>query len=80
MFGSPLKEATWNTAEGAIYNGATVLADGAEAPLWYSTSEGMWLIVSIALCVIAFLIGHGHEASSYRRERDRVRGASRDFQ
>ncbi len=74
MFGSPLKEASWNTAEGAIYNGATVLAEGAEAPLWYSTSEGIWLLVAIGLCVLALLIGHGHESGAYRRERNRARG------
>jgi len=74
MFGSPLKEATWNTAEGAIYNGATILADGASAPHWYASSEGIWLLISIGLCTFAFLMGHGHEAGSYRRERDRSRG------
>ena len=79
MFGSPLKEATWNTAEGAIYNGATVLAEGAEAPLWYTTSEGIWLLISVGLCVFALLYSHGHEAVSYRRERDRARGAGRDY-
>jgi len=56
MFGSPLKEATWNTAEGAIYNGATVLAEGAEAPLWYTSSEGIWLLISIGPCVFALLV------------------------
>ncbi len=76
MFGSPLKEASWNSAEGAIYNGATVLAEGAEAPLWFATSEGIWLIIAMALCVLALLIGHGHESAAYRRERDRARGAS----
>lgn len=65
MVGSPLKEATWNTAEGAIYNGA-------------GSGEMTWLIVSIVLCVCALLIGHGHESRAYQRERDRVRGASRD--
>ena len=75
MFGSPLKEATWNTAEGAIYNGATVLAEGAEASAWFARSEGIWLIIAMALCVIALLIGHGHESGAYRRERDRSRGA-----
>ncbi|GEM_PF-638022 len=79
MFGSPLKEATWNTAEGAIYNGATVLAEGAEAPLWYATSEGIWLLISIGLCVFALIIGHGHEAVAYRRERDRARSAGHDY-
>jgi len=79
MFGSPLKEASWNSAEGAIYNGATVLAEGAEAPLWYTSSEGIWLLVSIGLCVFALLVGHGHEAVAYRRERDRARGAGRDY-
>jgi len=66
MFGSPLKEATWNTAEGAIYNGATVLAEGAEAPLWYATSEGIWLLISIGLCVFALIIGHGHTKGPHR--------------
>ena len=79
MFGSPLKEATWNTAEGAIYNGATVLAEGTEAPLWYTTSEGIWLLISVGLCVFALLYGHGHEAVSYRRARDQARGAGRDY-
>ena len=79
MIGSPLEKATWNDVTGPIYNGATMLAEGAEAPLWYSTSEGIWLIVAMGLCVFALLIGHGHEAGAYRRERDRVRGASRDY-
>ena len=65
MIGSPLKEATWNSAEGAIYNGA-------------GSGEMNWLIVSIVLCVIAFLVGHGHEAAASRHWRDRVRGARRD--
>jgi len=66
MIGSPLKEATWNTAEGAIYNGA-------------GQGEMTWLIVSIVLCVVAFLIGHGHEAAAYRKERERVRSTNRDY-
>ena len=79
MFGSPLKEATWNTAEGAIYNGATVLAEGAEAQLWYATSEGIWLLISVGLCVLALVWGHGHEAVACRRSRDRARGAGHDY-
>jgi len=55
------------------------LAEGAEAPLWYTTSEGIWLLISIGLCVFALLVGHGHEAVAYRRERDRARGAGRDY-
>ena len=79
MFGSPLKEGTWNSAEGAIYNGATVLAEGAEAPMWYATSEGIWLLIAVGLCVFALLYGHGHEAVAYRRERDRARGVGHDY-
>ena len=60
--GSPLAEATWNGAEGAIYMGV-----GSQWPL-------IWLIVSIGLCVLALIVGGGHESQAYRRERDRVAG------
>ena len=79
MFGSPLKEATWDTAKGAIYNGASTVTEGADGPLWYTTSESIWLLVSVGLCIFALLYGHGHEAVAYRRERDRARGAGRDY-
>lgn len=50
---------TWNDVTGAIYPGA-----GTE---W----EYYWVIAAAGLCVLALVIGLGHEKIAYRRARKR---------
>ncbi|MEL6289007.1 MAG: hypothetical protein AAFQ42_05770 [Pseudomonadota bacterium] len=54
--GSPLAEATWNGAEGAMYTGAG------------SGMEAVWLGVSIVMCVVALIVGIKHENDAYKRK------------
>ena len=51
--GAPFSNGTWNGVEGAYYVGAG------------GGLEGVWLLVSIALCVAAIWIGHRHETKAY---------------
>ena len=50
---------TWNGVTGAIYPGA-----GTE---W----EYYWMLIAAGLCVLALVIGLGHEKTAYRRARRR---------
>ena len=50
---------TWNEVAGAIYMGAG------------SSWELIWLLVSIAMCVIACIVGSKHELDAYKREQER---------
>lgn len=52
-----IEEASWNAVEGAYY---TALG-----------SEMLWVVLSIACCVVALAIGSMHEKSAYRREEER---------
>jgi len=47
----------WAMAEGPIYMGAD------------SSWEVTWLLISVALCVVALIAGSMHEKSSYRKLR-----------
>lgn len=61
MMGSPLEEASWNGVEATYYVGA-------------GGGEMIWLIASIACCVLALIIGHSHESGAYKdAERKRNR-------
>lgn len=52
--GSHFAEASWNAITGAYYTG-------------YGSGEGIWLLLSIGLCVGALLKGAIHEGSDYRK-------------
>jgi len=47
--------ADWAEFEGAIYMGAG------------TTWEVIWLLVAVALCVFACVVGSRHELAAYRR-------------
>ena len=55
--GWPFDEATWNVAEGAYYS-----AVGAEM---------FWFLASLALLVIALVVGSKHELDAYKREQQK---------
>ena len=50
---------TWTNVEGAIYMGAN------------TSWEVIWLVVSIAFCVAACIVGSRHELKSYERIKER---------
>lgn len=60
--GSPFTTGTWNGVDGAYYTGM--------GGSW----ELIWLGVSIAMCVLALVVGATHEAVSYSREEGRSLG------
>ena len=45
----------WSQVEGAYYAGAG--------------TEGVWLLVSVALCVLSLFVGLRHERIAYRKTR-----------
>jgi len=49
---------SWSGVEGAYYIGAN------------TSWEGIWLVISIAMCVVALIAGARHELSSYKRAQD----------
>ncbi|MEL7542476.1 MAG: hypothetical protein AAFZ01_04935 [Pseudomonadota bacterium] len=55
--GFPGAEATWDAVKGAAYY-----------PGAGSGMEGMWLIASAVLCVVALIVGARHENAAYRRK------------
>jgi hypothetical protein len=57
--GWPFDEASWNGVEGAYYT-----AMGAEM---------FWFLASLAICLIALVVGSKHELDAYKREEDRAR-------
>jgi len=52
--GSSLEEASWNAVTGAYYTG-------------HGGGEGLWLYISIGLCVVALIFGALHERDAYRK-------------
>lgn len=54
MIGAPFDTGTWEGVEAGYYTG---LGGG----------EAIWLYVSIAMCVLALIVGHIHEAQAYRK-------------
>lgn len=46
---------SWSNVEGAVYTGAG------------GSSEIVWLLVSVILCIAALVIGARHELNAYRR-------------
>lgn len=55
--GWPFEKATWSAAEGAIYSAVG--------------SETIWVLITVAMCVVALVVGSAHEKSAYRREEDK---------
>ena len=53
--GSPFSTGTWNGVEGAYYMGL--------GTSW----ELIWLLVSIAMCVLALIVGGSHESKAYKK-------------
>lgn len=56
--GAPFDTGTWNGVEGAYFTGA-----GGASPT-------LFLVISIALCVIPLVLGHKHESEAYKRMED----------
>jgi len=54
MVGAPFEGGWEAAADAAYYTGA-------------GSGEAVWLYVSIALCVLALIVGHVHESKAYRR-------------
>jgi hypothetical protein len=52
IMGSPFDTGTWDGVTGAYYTG-------------YGSGEMMWLLLAIALCVVACWVGHRHESESF---------------
>jgi hypothetical protein len=55
--GWPFDEASWNGVEGAYYT-----AMGAEM---------FWFLASLAICLIALVVGSKHELDAYKREEEK---------
>jgi len=53
--GSPFETATWNGVTGAYYMGVN------------SSWEVIWLVASVAMCVVALWVGHKHENDAYNK-------------
>lgn len=53
--GSPITTGTWDGFTGSYYTG------------FGSGSEGLWLVLSIALCLVALVVGVRHEKEAYER-------------
>ncbi len=53
--GSPFDTGTWTGVDGTYFAGA-----GGASPT-------VWLIISMALCVLAMVIGARHEKESYKK-------------
>jgi uncharacterized membrane protein YidH (DUF202 family) len=49
------EESTWNGVDAAIYMGAG------------TPMESVWLWLSVALCVIAVVLGSKHEKDAYKK-------------
>lgn len=51
--GAPFDTGTWNGIEAAYYTG-------------HGSGEGLWLWVSVGMCVLALIVGHIDEIKAYR--------------
>ncbi|MBX2885728.1 MAG: hypothetical protein KTR32_37575 [Granulosicoccus sp.] len=51
--GAPFDSGTWTGVEAAYYTG-------------HGGGEGLWLWVSVAMCVVALIVGHVDEIKAYR--------------
>ena len=51
---------TWNEIAGPMYIGAN------------TSWESIWLIVSVACCVLALVVGSKHELDAYKREQKKM--------
>jgi len=51
--GAPFDTGTWTGVTESYYTG-------------FGSGEGLWLWVSVAMCVVALIVGHVHESRAYK--------------